>query len=132
MAAWGTEKRARLLLHHAQSKGLEPFTAWVYMLLAWNYERLAQEDAPRISSGRRSVAHQLSIRQRWDAGDRRGLVVRPALASQHTEGRAFDLNGSRRAITTIGGWARQLGFRWGGDFSTPDPVHIDTKGFERA
>lgn len=127
MAAFGTQKRALLLWGHAQEKGLEPLTAWLYVLLAWNYERLAGESAPRITSGRRSRAHQLSLRQRWDAGDRRGLVVRPALSSQHTEGRAFDIERKRRAIAAFASWAPGVGLRWGGNFSDPDPVHFDTK-----
>lgn len=128
MPAWGTEKQAIHHFMHGIAKGLDQETALVYAILAWNYEVFAQESAPRITSGRRSFAHQLTLRERWIRGDRRGLVVKPALHSQHTLGRAFDIERKRRAIAAFAGWAPRLGIRWGGNFTNPDPVHFDLKG----
>src|SRR5689334_10061128 len=46
---------------------------------------------PQITSGRRSLAHQLELQRRWDAGDRAGLASRPATNSKHLVGQALDI-----------------------------------------
>jgi hypothetical protein len=69
-----------------------------------------------------------------------GAIVTPAKMSNHYVGYAFDCN----IIDESGKWwnskelrqpkgivkkfiddVKELGFRWGGDFSKPDPVHFD-------
>ena len=107
----------------ALNEGLKVTPAFVYALLAWNWE-VHGGTAPKITSGLRSAAHQLTLRRRWEMGDRRGLVVKPALSSAHVRGEAFDLVRGRH-LSVFGVWIKQLGGRWGGDFSTPDPVHFD-------
>lgn len=124
-------KRVMRLWNHALDKGLTPMTAYVYTLMAWNWELISGQTAPQITSGRRSRAHQLRLRRRFDAGDRRGLVVRPALKSAHVEGIAFDIrSGSHTQV--FAAWIKEIGGRWGGDFSTPDPVHFDLRGIPGA
>lgn len=70
-----------------------------------------------ITSGRRSVAHNVAV----------GGVLR----SSHLVGRAIDLGFlgiSPAPLTWLepGGllW-EAMGGRWGGRFSTPDPIHFD-------
>lgn len=88
----------------------------------------------KVTSGYRSASYQADLRARWDAGDRRGLVTRPALYSRHTEGRAVDL------VYAVGGVAipasgtpieafmwladvlRPVGVKWGGQ---QDRVHFE-------
>lgn len=81
--------------------------------------------AASIVSGKRSARQQRQLRARWDAGDRTGLVARPAANSAHTRGDAFDL-AKVRHLTIYGQLAQYLpGVRWGGTFSEYDPVHFD-------
>jgi len=75
-----------------------------------------------ITSGRRSASHQRDLRARWDRGDRRGLVARPALNSAHVRGEAFDV-ARGPALTKMGQLAHYAGVRWGASFR--DPVHFD-------
>lgn len=124
MPSIGSDNQFEALFRHGIEKGLTPLTAFVYALLAWNYEIISGEFAPRIVSGRRSFEHQLSLRKRWEQGDRRGLVVRPALSSSHTRGTGFDLQRGP-ALPILGSWIEQLGGRWGGNFRDRDPVHFD-------
>lgn len=90
--------------------------------------------ALKVTSGYRSAAYQANLRARWDAGDRRGLVARPANDSRHSTGHAVDL------VFTVGGraipasatpieafmWLADLlwpvGIAWGGQ---RDPVHFE-------
>lgn len=87
-----------------------------------------------IVSGLRSQAHQAELRRRWDAGDRRGLIARPALHSKHTLGRAVDLVfGTDEGFyavedtelvwwVTLAGLAAPYGIKWGGQL---DPNHFE-------
>lgn len=124
MPAFGTEKQFFHHFRHAKAKDLTDLTAVVYALLAWNWEILSGQEAAKILSGRRSSAHQLSLRAKWEAGDRRGLVVRPALRSKHLTGEAFDVERGP-ALHVWGAWIQSLGGRWGGTFRVRDPVHFD-------
>jgi hypothetical protein len=112
---------------YALAKGLTYETAKAYATLTWWGEHYGVR-SPDITSGRRSAAYQAELRARWDRGDRRGLVARPALTSAHTEGRAFDLAASSRDLQILGSLAPYAGLRWGGTFSEPDPVHFDLRG----
>lgn len=100
--------------------------------------QIVREDYPgvalKVTSGYRSPTHQADLRARWDAGDRRGLVTRPAVNSRHSEGRAVDV------VFTVGGVAipasgtpieafmwladllKPVGVRWGGQ---QDRVHFE-------
>ena len=91
-------------------------------------EQISQEAARRghrvrVTSARRSADYQRQLRERWDAGDRVGLVTRPAEASLHEQGRAVDLtiDGNLKALRELGQWAEAKGYGWGGD---ADPVHF--------
>lgn len=109
---------------YALAKGLTMQTARAYATLAWWGEHYGIR-SPSITSGRRSAEYQAELRRRWDAGDRRGLVTRPALTSKHTEGRAFDLAGDAATLQFLGRLAPHAGLRWGGTFGDSDPVHFD-------
>jgi len=77
-----------------------------------------------IVSGVRTREEQHALRQRWLAGDRRGLVAEPALNSAHVKGRAVDLNlrhenGQRwtaretpELFESLGMLLRAYGVRW--------------------
>lgn len=81
----------------------------------------------RVTSGYRDPARQAALRARWDAGDRTGLVARPALRSAHSEGLAVDLVVAPRSDVSqaqLGIYAQTRGYVWGGTFSRPDPVHF--------
>jgi D-alanyl-D-alanine dipeptidase len=103
--------------------------------------RIVGQAAPgvtlKVVSGYRSQSHQSDLRARWDRGDRSGIVVRPALSSRHTEGRAIDLQFSYRGQlvpvrdTPRDYWLflddllRPVGVRWGGRFRSPDLNHFE-------
>ncbi|MYI69748.1 MAG: DUF882 domain-containing protein [Boseongicola sp. SB0673_bin_14] len=83
-------------------------------------------DPVTITSGYRSPERQYQLQNRWDAGDRRGLVARPASSSWHMQGLAVDV--STRSINfDLFRENMELfdGVRWGGRFRKPDPVHFD-------
>jgi len=91
----------------------------------------------KVTSGYRSAAYQRRLRARWDRGDRRGLVYRPALVSRHTEGRAIDvgwvINGRPVPVAGIplSAWSylaalmERQGVTWGGRWSPPDLPHFE-------
>lgn len=108
---------------HGIAAGLTRKAAEAYATVTWWGEHYGIR-TPQIVSGRRSGAAQAAMRARWDSGDRRGLVVRPALDSAHTRGEAFDLQDTG-GLRTLGELARFTGLRWGGNFTDPDPVHFD-------
>lgn len=117
--------------YFAKTYGLSPTFAVQVALLyaALHYAGLS----PRITSGWRDPKKQQALRDAWDRGDRKGLVVRPA-----------DPDASRHCRTGLGGspaatgvdiqcsnnflgaqLAQALGLRAGQFFSTPDPGHYD-------
>jgi len=106
---WGVgEKMARLF--HA-------FDYWA------NYYGI---DAPEILSGYRSPEGQASLRRQWDLGNRKGIAVRPARKSKHTERKALDLKPTPY-LSWYGMIAAYYGYGWGGDFrGAPDPGHFFT------
>lgn len=81
---------------------------------------------PRITSGRRSTSSQAAMQAAWDRGDRRGLAVRPASTSQHTEGLAVDIETSDHAMAAR--IAKLIGVGDGYSFKISDPVHFFKKG----
>lgn len=92
---------------------------------------------PTITSGYRDSSKQKSLRDAWDAGNRQGLIRRPAETSLHSR---IDGRGSPSALAvdittsdnTYGGKiAKFLNLGWGGDYqgSGYDPVHyFDKRG----
>lgn len=107
----------------AKAKGLTDRAATAYATLTWWGEHYGIR-TPEIVSGLRDPKKQAEMRARWDRGDRRGLVVRPAASSAHTRGEAFDLTQGAH-LTTLGALAQYAGLRWGGTFRDSDPVHFD-------
>jgi hypothetical protein len=87
-----------------------------------------------ITSGFRDPEKQRAMQARWDAGDRSGMVARPATNSKHStttlwgnpDAMAIDLYaGSDRNLSILGQWAENyLGLRWGGTFKNADLVHF--------
>jgi len=94
----------------------------------------------RVISGYRSAQHQDRLRQRWDRGDRSGLLVRPAANSRHSSGLAVDLaftwegrpipvrDTPRQYWTYLADILAPVGVRWGGLFRSPDPNHFELFG----
>lgn len=116
---------------HAKGKGLNNDAAQLYATMCWwgLHYGLA---APPIHSGYRSARQQRKLRERWDRGDRAGLVVRPADDSPHTDRRAFDLQRVPH-LHVYGEWAPYINprARWGGNFRgvhAGDDVHFDVPG----
>lgn len=83
--------------------------------------------APPITSGYRDLSKQRQLYERWRAGDS-GVIVRPARTSWHTEGRAIDVDRSHPNFEVFVRMWEDSGGRWGGRFSSPDPVHFDVPG----
>lgn len=95
---WGLNDRMARLYH-----------AFAYWSIYYNLP------IPEIISGYRSPDKQASLRRRWDAGDRRGLAVRPARNSLHSARMAFDLKANPYS-SWYGSIAAHYGYGWGGDF----------------
>lgn len=107
-----------------ESWGLIPDLA-VRVLALGYYSRALYGLNLFITSGRRTEQRQLELQRQhpqWYANPR-------VASSQHLSGRAVDLGGdfrfSERQWEAIGVLGEQLGLRWGGRFSRPDPVHFD-------
>lgn len=81
--------------------------------------------APRIVSGYRSPEAQEKLRRKWAAGERAGIVAPPAQESWHTKGLAIDVTTKGRGFEVFREAMLIMGSRWGGNFSTYDPVHFD-------
>ena len=80
-----------------------------------------------LTSGYRSPEAQEELRQRWEQGDRAGITGAPAFDSWHTQGLAFDV--ARNVdVDAYGALWQSLGYRWGGGFRSPSPLHFDTGG----
>jgi len=94
----------------------------LYMVLMGNM--------PTVNSGFRSPKKQAELRRRWDAGDRTGIVARPAKRSKHSntgflgEPDATGVDISFDAQDLAGQYAHFFGLKWGGKFKRPDPVHF--------
>lgn len=85
---------------------------------------------PEIVSGYRSPERQLELIDAWNAGDRFGLIARPASKSWHMQGRAIDVRipASEAMWSDFIMFMKAFGTRWGGDFRATDPVHFDAPG----
>jgi hypothetical protein len=78
--------------------------------------------APRIISGRRSIAAQADLLQKYLRGQ---LSNKPAAQSWHTEGLAIDLDISSPTFPVFVHIWKIFGGRWGGNFRNPDRPHFD-------
>lgn len=83
----------------------------------------------RITSGFRSPKRQQELLDRWNRGDRRGIVTKPAVNSKHSntswgqpDSLAVDLTSNN--LYTLGAWAPYFALKWGGKFRSSDPVHF--------
>ena len=97
--------------------------AWATWVLAYN--NFTEPQRPDIISGFRSPQHQARLLQRWNSGDRVGLVAKPACTSWHTVGRAIDVQTDVASFPLYALLLRKTGARDGRDFSNPDPGHFD-------
>jgi len=83
-----------------------------------------------ITSGFRDPRKQAEMQKAWDAGNRTGLVVRPATNSKHSK-TAFLNSPNAMAIDIrfqdqeyAGKISRFFGIKWGGNFRNKDLVHF--------
>lgn len=115
---------------YALSHGLSSKAAYEYTILQY-WSALHSIPPQAIASGLRSPARQQALRALWDAGQREGILVRPATRSAHTTGDAWDLmtSGGTLPLQYQGYFASfRPGLRWGGNFRSPDLNHFDTRG----
>ena len=77
-------------------------------------------------SGYRSIEKQKELYDAWIASNKRGLPASEPGSSYHNYGLAADFVATGGPYLTVGLLAKDVGLRWGGDFTDyPDPVHID-------
>jgi hypothetical protein len=93
----------------------------------------------RVVSGFRSAEYQARLREKWDRGDRAGLLVRPAANSRHSSGLAVDLAFSyegypiavrdtpRQYFEYLAEILAPVGVVWGGRFRPPDVNHFEIR-----
>ena len=91
-----------------------------------------------VNSDFRSKSKQAEMRARWDKGDRKNLVCKPATKSAHSGGFAVDMDVSslglskynyttsenEKLMKELSTTAAIYGFSYGGDFNTPDVPHF--------
>lgn len=100
--------------------------AWATALMWW-YFRFTESERPDIVSGYRSPGRQQALLIRWNAGDRAGIVSKPACRSWHTVGRAVDVEQDVRGFDAYAFFLREwFGMRDGRSFG--DPGHFDFPG----
>lgn len=122
MDEWLKQMREHLLTVWGVDRGLVGKFALLYAYL-WFYNL-----GPSLKSGYRSKAAQQALLDRWNKGDRTGIVFKPSDPANSDHCRTdFDGHGASRAldITTnnpaMAGWiAHQIGLRW----KDNDPVHF--------
>lgn len=106
-----------LAIRHAYAMGV---------LAYFGYNEPARPD---IVSGLRPPRRQRELLDRWQLGDRAGLVTRPACQSWHMNGKALDVETEVAGFDAYRYLMTQWGARWGGNFD--DPVHFDWPYGER-
>jgi hypothetical protein len=115
-AAYNEAQRFRLI---------EPIAirhAWATLLL-WYWWGYTEPDRPDIISGFRSPAKQAELLRRWQAGDRAGIIARPARRSWHMVGQALDVESNVRGFEDYAAIMRAYGLRDGRTFG--DRGHFD-------
>lgn len=80
---------------------------------------------PAINSGYRSPDSQIALYNAYLDGRQ---ALKPASQSWHVVGRAFDANFNEKTLPVAVAVWKLLGGRWGGEFSSKDPVHFDLPG----
>ena len=120
-------------------------TEWLLnQLRIW--ARKTNRSAPVVVSLCRTAERQRELQQRWDAGDRRGLRVRPVnpenskhVADENGECWAFDLGNDDQWLEAAGAYVLSPaiqsalpGARWGGSWIPKDSVHFDVDGMRTA
>jgi len=79
---------------------------------------------PYVTSTDRSLAQQAAMRERYLSEGGKYPVAEPG-NSFHNFDRAFDVGGlTPDQMAQAGAMAKGMGMGWGGDFSTPDPIHF--------
>lgn len=104
--------------------GLEYEIAWrVAAAQTW----LQQNRIPAvlITSGYRSPIRQQLLLDRWNSGDRSGLVAKPSNRSWHMQGLAIDVDTGGIGFVVFRDVMLYYGARWGGNFRNRDSVHFD-------
>jgi len=82
---------------------------------------------PKATSGSRTRSDTNRLITLYENGDP-SIIVRPVPGGQHEKGNAWDMGGSFALLEVYGLiWSRIFGLTWGGLFSTPDPVHFDSR-----
>ena len=78
-----------------------------------------------VTSTRRSVAKQAQLYRLWKTGRSQYPAAAPG-TSKHERGLAFDVGGlSSAELYSLGQLWESWGGRWGGRFSSPDPIHFE-------
>lgn len=104
--------------------GLDPRFAR-YVAAAQTWIQQTGGTAVTITSGYRSPRKQNELIRRWEAGDRDGLVTKPATRSWHMRGLAIDVRYRSKDFERFKTAMILWGCRWGGHFRKFDPVHFD-------
>lgn len=120
---------------------LAPPVKWLLdALRMWSH--VSGREEPIVISTVRTAARQGELQRRWDAGDRRGLAVRPADPenSKHVPDEnghvwAFDLGNKRDWLEAAGAYVASPSFRaqlpkvtWGGSWLVKDYGHFQIDG----
>ena len=116
----------------------------LHSLFTWAH--MAQRPEPEVISVCRSRDRQIELQRQWDAGDRRGLRVRPAdpedsnhVADINGECWAFDLGNDDEWLRAAGDYVLSPSVqnylpnaRWGGSWVPVDLGHFDVHGMRSA
>ena len=121
---WLTEYKAYLVENWGLNSDLAEKVA-VFLLYAYFYGLNWT-----INSGFRDPEYQKELQKRWDAGNRTGIVARPATNSLHSvtgwlskpDSHAIDLKFNDQNLA--GQLSPFFGLKWGGNFNSRDPVHF--------
>lgn len=109
----------------AEEWGLHPELALRCALLWFECKRAGFTVG--LESGWRSTDLQRRLYQAWLDRGKRGLPAAPPGRSKHerTPAEATDWRIPPGHVHDFGAIAERVGLKWGGRFSTPDPVHVE-------
>lgn len=124
-----TEEQARHILRAAErqvkqltAKKLHAEVAWRYAIIDELLRLLTGNGAPIIVSGYRDPKRQKQLLIAWQKG-KPGIIGRPARFSQHTVGRAIDVQTKHPNFALFSQLWALTGGRVGSEFG--DPPHFD-------